>query len=226
MLKYAGHVTNDYALDFEITKLTNEAWALEMIRMLRPMTEGLPDEGVSSFVLDHKRDFYDVLKYHDVLPEHITPIAGVEYFALLFAAVRSKNLLVPDMYMYYIIHRLASNIEHISDDESFTIEDLERMRLRLSEETRSQVLDKMYRDCDVNLGNRIDDASTSCEELLKSIETQKYLDIFLPDWDFLILDEINTDIEILPTEVPKNWYTATDFFYEYSNPLVGESIML
>ncbi len=129
------------------------------------------------------------------------------------------------MYMYYIIHRLASNIEQIPSSK-MTPEDLENMHLRLPKKTREMVLEKMNLDCEDNLGDSIPNATISCEELLKSIETQKYLDIFLPDWDFQMLDEINTAVDVLPTKVPKNWYTQTDFFYEYSNPMVGECIQM
>ncbi len=226
MLKYAGHVTNDYALDFEITKLSNEAWAQEMQKMIQSLTGDMPDEDVSSYVFDHKKETYDVLKYYDILPANTTSNAAVDYFSLLYAAIRSKHLLVPDMYMYYIIHRLASNIERLSNSNNMSSEELEKMHLRLPQKTREMVLEKMNLDCKDNLGDSIPNATISCEELLKSIETQKYLDIFLPDWDFLMLDEINTAVEVLPAKVPKHWYTKTDFFYEYSNPMVGECIQM
>ncbi len=226
MLKYAGHVTNDYALDFEITKLTNEAWAQEMTKIVRSLTNDLPDESVSSYFFDHYDEAYDVLKYYDIIPSNTTPKAAVDYFMFLFAAVRSKHLLVPDMYMYYIIHRLASNIERVPDSSDISDEELEKMHLRLPKKTRDLVLEKMNQDCVDNLGDSVKNATISCEELLKNIETQRYIDIFLPDWDFQILDDINSDVEILPADVPENWFTVTDFFYEYSDPMVGDCIMM
>lgn len=226
MLKYAGHITNDFDLDFAITKLTNEAWAQEMTGIIRSFTGDIPDDDVASYVFIHKEKTYEVLKCFDLLPNNITPDAAVDYFALLFAAVRSKHLLVPDIYMYYMIHRLSSNIEQIFDESKISHEELEKMHLRLPQKIREEVLEKMNLDCENNLGNSLPDATISCEELLKSIETQKYLDIFLPDWDFMILDEIDTKVEILPAEVPRKWFTITDFFYEYSNPMVGECMML